>query len=222
MNLANNLGSGRHSIYRSCKTDAGADNRNYELGGARLKYVLNEFGEEVYVEKSLGAHTEFPHFFVPGKEDLALMTELYDKYTAEVKDIHANPFETIIQGKPVTLFVEVDLSQLDGSMIKTCCGLKGLSNPVQTNHLKCVLNSLGFMNQQCKVGRLPVEGSSIPNSSSKIHPLEKIVIHQGFRYTDMFFILHRSSRLCFDLTGIFVHFLFFSSNHCPWITRPTL
>ena len=130
MNLVNNLGSGRHSIYRSCKTDAGADNRNYELGGARLKYVLNEFGEEVYVEKSLGAHTEFPHFFVPGKEsDTGLMTELFDKYTAEVKDIHANPIQTTIQGKPVELYVEVDLSQLDGSMIKTCCGLKGLSNP---------------------------------------------------------------------------------------------
>ena len=111
--------------------------------------MLNELGEEVYVEKSLGAHTEFPHFFVPGKEgDSGLMTTLFDKYTAEVKEIHRNPIQTTIQGKPVELYVEVDLSQLDGSMIKTCCGLKGLSNPVQKNHLKCVLNSLGFMNQQ--------------------------------------------------------------------------
>ena len=46
-------GSGRHSIYRSCKTDAG-DTYNIILGGMRLISIKNDKGELVYEEKCLG------------------------------------------------------------------------------------------------------------------------------------------------------------------------
>ena len=46
--------SGRHSIFRSCKTDAGDNNYNLILGGMRLISVHNERNELIYEEKCLG------------------------------------------------------------------------------------------------------------------------------------------------------------------------
>ena len=50
-------GSGRHSEFRSCRTDS----ENLILGGIRLIEISSN-GNEIYTENSLGSETEFPYF----------------------------------------------------------------------------------------------------------------------------------------------------------------
>lgn len=101
--------SGRHSIYRSCKTDAngGEDNYNIILGGMRLISVHNEKNELIYEEKSLGPDTEYPHYLIPGSESDDLLRKIIDKYQNEIKDVQNNPIQI-----KVPTFKKVSLTYL--------------------------------------------------------------------------------------------------------------
>ena len=117
--------TGRHGVYRTCKTDAGPDCRTFILGGARLRYIENEHGVKVFEEKSLGACTEFPYFLIPGTENNEAHWIL-KKYQAEIRDVHANPIQIYIRGKLTTLKPKVEATQFDGAMLKKGTGKGGM------------------------------------------------------------------------------------------------
>ena len=117
--------SGRHSVYRSCKSDAGIDNRNYIFGGMRNISIHNERNELLYEEKSMSGSTELPQYLIPGKETLDLTTKILTKHQDEIKDVQTNHVESEILGKKVTLIPKVEFSQADGSILKKASRLAG-------------------------------------------------------------------------------------------------
>ena len=117
--------SGRHSIYRSCKSDAGKDNRNIILGGLCCISIHNDRNELLYEEMSLGSTAEFPHYLIPGSESLELVGKIIDKYQQEVKDVQTNHVVSEILGKKVTIVPRVQFTQNDSAFLKKVTGLAG-------------------------------------------------------------------------------------------------
>ena len=118
-------GSGRHSPFRSCKTDAGQNNQNLMLGGAACLIITNALGKKLYEEPSLGSTTEFPHYLIPGKEEDKNVREIMKKYTAEKKDLEANHVQSEIFGKQVTIVPTIEFCQADAKWLKQVCQLSG-------------------------------------------------------------------------------------------------
>ena len=118
-------GSGRHSSFRSCKTDAGRNNHNLMLGGAACISITNALGKKMYEEQSLGSTTEFPHYLIPGKEEDVNVRDIMKKYTAEKKDLEANHVKTEIFGKAVTIVPTIEFCQADAKWLKQVCQLSG-------------------------------------------------------------------------------------------------
>ena len=117
--------SGRHSVFRSCKTDAGPNNRNIILGGACCISIHNERNELLYEEKSLGPSSEYPHYLIPGSESVELVRKIIGKYQAEVKDVQDNHVISEILGKNVTIIPKIEFSQNDAAFLKKVTGLAG-------------------------------------------------------------------------------------------------
>ena len=123
--LKSHATTGRHTVNRQCKTDAGPDNRTFILGASRLRYIENEHGVKVFEEKSLGSCTEFPYFLIPGTENNEAHW-IMKKYIEEIKDVHANPIQIYIRGKLTTLKPKVDATQFDGAFLKKGTGKGGM------------------------------------------------------------------------------------------------
>ena len=123
--VAGGDGSGRHTAYRACKTDAGLNNHNFILGGMRIEWIKNSRGKIIYLEKSLGCHTEFPHYLIPGHETVDLVGKIMQKYKDEVKDVTTNHVTIDILGKNVTIIPDVEFCQCDGAWLKKISGLGG-------------------------------------------------------------------------------------------------
>ena len=72
--------SGRHSMHSNQKTET----HNFIFGGCRLISLIDEHGNCIYLEESVGPDTEKPLFIQPGKETNELIEKLYSELEAEV------------------------------------------------------------------------------------------------------------------------------------------